>query len=314
MNIKDIDLNLLTVFHAIYEARSISAAAVQLDLSQPGMSHALKRLRNQLDDNLFIRKGNGVEPTVYAESIAEPIRNAITFLEMSLTPKEDFDPKHSTRHFRLLLADFVEPLVMPRLLKLTFENPNVTFELVSPQSITIEDAILAGNVDMVVHLQAAMMHEISAEPLFPVAPILAFRKGHPIQQEANPLAALPKYRTISPNLKKGAVKNLDKAQVSQAVSRDYMCLVHSIRSVPALLTDSDCISMLPKLYVTQIAPIYGLGYFQMPFDVLNQDITLSWHRKNDSDAGLAWLRQTITDRVAELEVDAKRLLSTGPAT
>lgn len=308
MNIKDVDLNLLTVFHAIYESRSISAAAVELDLSQPGMSHALKRLRTQLNDKLFVRQGNGVAPTVYADSIAEPIRNAINFLEMSLTPEQDFDPKTSTRHFRLLLADFVEPLIMPALLQAVYANRNITFELISPQAMRIEDAILEGSADLVAHLQADMMHEISADPLFPIEPIIAYRLGHPIIQEPNTLAAIPKYRNVSPNLKPGAVKNFEKAKISQTVTRDYICLVHSVRSIPALLAESDCIAFLPMLFAIKMAPLYKLGYFRMPVDVLKQDVTLSWHRKNDNDKSLVWLRATIKDIIADLETEAKDLL------
>lgn len=308
MNIKDVDLNLLTVFHAIYEARSISAAATQLDLSQPGMSHALKRLRTQLDDKLFVRKGNGVAPTVYADSIAEPIRNAINFLEMSLTPEKEFDPKTSTRHFRLLVADFVEPLIVPKLLQMLFDNRNITFELLSSQVVLIEDAILEGSVDLVAHLQADMMHEISVDPLFPIQVIPTFRLGHPLTHAPNPIAAFQTYRTLAPNLKQGAIKNFDKAKISQGYSRDYMCLLPSLRSIPALLAGSDCVAVLPKLFAINVAPIYGLGYFPVPFDILKQDITLSWHRKNDNDKALIWLRATIKEIIAGLEAEAKELL------
>lgn len=305
MNVKNLDLNLLTVFHAIYEARSISAAATQLDLSQPGMSHALKRLRHQLDDKLFIRKGNGVEPTVYAESIAEPIRKAIGFLETGLTPKPDFDPETSSRHFRIMMADFLEPLIMPGIMKRVSGNQNISFELVSPQSIKLETAILEGSVDLVTYLQADMMHEISVDPLFPVEPVLTFRSGHPIAQAAFPLLAHNKYRSITINMKSGAVQNLDKAKISQTVERDYFCLVHSLRSIPALLAESDCVAFIPKLFAQKMAPIYGLEYLELPIDILKQDITLNWHRKNDEDNALSWLRQTIKEIIAEKQVQAK---------
>ncbi len=301
MNIKDVDLNLLTVFHAIYESRSISAAAAELDLSQPGMSHALKRLRTQLKDKLFVRHGNGVAPTVYADSIAEPIRNAIIFLEMSLAPDEGFDPETSKRHFRLLLADFVEPLIMPALLKAVCANKNITFELLSPQALRTEDAILQGNADLVIHLQTDMMDEISVDPLFPIEPVISYRKGHPISQEPDTLAALTKYRSISPNMKPGAVQNFDKAKISQTVTRDYVCLVHSVRSIPALLAESDCIAFLPLLFAMKLAPRYDLEYLRMPIDVLKQDITLSWHRKNDTDTSMIWIRAKIQEIIEELK-------------
>lgn len=303
MNIKNLDLNLLTVFNEIYEARSISAAAKQLDLSQPGMSHALKRLRTQLNDKLFVRKGNRIEPTTYAESISEPVRNALIFLEQGLTPDPDFDPKTSTWHFRLLMADFIEPIIVPDIMKLVFDNEKISFELISVQSTIVEDAILEGSVDLVVFLQTEMMNEISVEPLFPTEPVLAYRKGHPASKETEPLAAYSKYRKLSLNLRSGAVKNMDKVMFSQIGKRDYMGLVNSLRSIPALLVDSDCIAVIPKLYAQKVAPIYGLEYSPLPDNVMKQDITLSWHRKNDNDKALLWLRNGIKEIIEKQRAD-----------
>jgi DNA-binding transcriptional LysR family regulator len=45
MNIKDLDLNLLRLFDAVWRTRSVSRAAETLDLSQPAASQGLARLR-----------------------------------------------------------------------------------------------------------------------------------------------------------------------------------------------------------------------------------------------------------------------------
>ncbi|MDI7046666.1 LysR family transcriptional regulator, partial [Escherichia coli] len=66
MNILSVDLNLLKVFDAIYVERSVSRAAVRLDLTQPSVSHGLTRLRTLFGDPLFVRLHGGVEPTIAA--------------------------------------------------------------------------------------------------------------------------------------------------------------------------------------------------------------------------------------------------------
>ena len=55
MNVQDIDLNLLRVFDAVLQERSVTAAAARLELTQPAVSNALSRLRNLLGDGLFVR-------------------------------------------------------------------------------------------------------------------------------------------------------------------------------------------------------------------------------------------------------------------
>ena len=117
MNIRDFDLNLLLVFEAKYSSGNISRAADNLDLSQPAVSNALSRLRKQLDDPLFVRSGNGVVPTIRADEIIDPVRNALSTLQQSIGTTAEFDPQTSKRHFRLLVADPLEQIVMSRLLQ-----------------------------------------------------------------------------------------------------------------------------------------------------------------------------------------------------
>ena len=57
------DLNLIKVFLAISESGNLTQAANRLGLTQPAVSHALRRLRDEFGDPLFVRVGNGMEPS-----------------------------------------------------------------------------------------------------------------------------------------------------------------------------------------------------------------------------------------------------------
>jgi DNA-binding transcriptional LysR family regulator len=72
--VPSVDLNLLIVFDAIMQDRSLTRAGRRLGLSQPATSHALARLRTALDDELFVRTPQGMQPTLQAEQMAEPVR------------------------------------------------------------------------------------------------------------------------------------------------------------------------------------------------------------------------------------------------
>ena len=71
MDIGKPDLNLLKVLDALLKDRSVTKAAERLNLSQPAMSHALNRLREQLNDPLMMRSFHGMDPTPYAESLTD---------------------------------------------------------------------------------------------------------------------------------------------------------------------------------------------------------------------------------------------------
>src|SRR6478752_9421994 len=58
--LRSLDLNLLIVFDAVVETRSITAAAERVGLSQSAVSHAIGRLRESLGDQLFVRSRHGL--------------------------------------------------------------------------------------------------------------------------------------------------------------------------------------------------------------------------------------------------------------
>src|SRR5258708_15957114 len=72
-----VDLNLLRVFNAIVEERSLTRAGQRLALSQPAISYSLGRLRTLFDDPLFIRTRAGMQPTPTALELATIIRRAL---------------------------------------------------------------------------------------------------------------------------------------------------------------------------------------------------------------------------------------------
>ena len=92
MQLRDIDLNLLVIFHQLLLDRRVSAAADSLGLTQPAVSNALGRLRRALNDELFVRTSRGMEPTPLAQRLAEPIAQALGSLHSTLNQRASFDP------------------------------------------------------------------------------------------------------------------------------------------------------------------------------------------------------------------------------
>jgi DNA-binding transcriptional LysR family regulator len=87
MNWGAFDLNLLIVFDAVMQERSVTRAGGRLGLSQPAVSHAPGRLRHMLKDELFIRTPDGMTPTPRAEQLAEPLRRALDDMQLALEPE-----------------------------------------------------------------------------------------------------------------------------------------------------------------------------------------------------------------------------------
>jgi LysR family transcriptional activator for leuABCD operon len=109
LNLRGIDLNLLPVFEAAYEERSLSRAADRLAMTQSAVSHALSRLRSTFRDELFIRQASGVFPTPVAEMIYAKLRGALGSVRESVAETRGFDPKSSGRKFFVAISHPLGP-------------------------------------------------------------------------------------------------------------------------------------------------------------------------------------------------------------
>ncbi len=116
IQLKQMDLNLLIVLDVLLQERSVTRTAGLLHLTPSAVSHALKRLRDLFSDELLVRDGRRMRPTVRAEGLAETLPRVLQQLERTIAGPEPFRPGTSTRTFRLAAPDFIAPLV-PSLLQ-----------------------------------------------------------------------------------------------------------------------------------------------------------------------------------------------------
>jgi DNA-binding transcriptional LysR family regulator len=105
MQLRNFDLNLLIVFAAVFEEHSIAAASERLSLSQSAFSHALRRLRRALSDDLFVREADGMRLPPKARQFAIPVKSALERLAGALGG-EPFDPARAIRSFSIGASDY----------------------------------------------------------------------------------------------------------------------------------------------------------------------------------------------------------------
>jgi DNA-binding transcriptional LysR family regulator len=301
MNMRKIDLNLLVVFEAIYSTGNISRAADKLSLTQPALSNALGRLRKQLNNPLFVRSGNGVAPTALAEEIIEPIREALFSIEQSLRPNEAFDPALTKRHFRLIVADPLEQIVVGSLLRTIGASSQISFELQPPQTTNIEQALLAGKADLAVFLMPIRVAELNHTPLCSVDPVAIARRGHPRVSAKSSRDAVMEEGFVVLALSPGKLENSEKVNILKRFHVRQVCQVSTVSSIAQLVSESDLVGLVPAIYARKLAAQYGLEIITLPVPEIEQKFQLIWHRRFDSDAGHTWLRDTIARAVRQAQ-------------
>src|SRR3954453_22924573 len=102
------DLNLVRVFVLLYETRSVTATAEAVHVSQPTVSYSLGKLRRRFDDELFRRGRDGLVPTVVADRLYEPLRDALAGIDGAVDPARSFEPSTAQAQFTIAMSDLGE--------------------------------------------------------------------------------------------------------------------------------------------------------------------------------------------------------------
>src|SRR6516165_2548633 len=149
VNIKTFDLNLLRALHALLENCNVSAAARQLNLSQPATSAALSRLRRALGDVLLVRDGNRMSLSPRAERLLPRVRLLMT--EIALALRDDrFDPTTSERAFRIAATDdAIEIIVTPLIERLRIAAPGILMDIVGVAE-DVAGVLAASRIDIAI--------------------------------------------------------------------------------------------------------------------------------------------------------------------
>ena len=110
--LRQADLNLLVVFTALAEERSVTRAAARLFLSQPALSRALQRLRDMFHDDLLIRTPAGYEPTARGDRLLQELTVILPRLDRLLSGAT-FDPRIEDATFRVAVSDNASHVLCP---------------------------------------------------------------------------------------------------------------------------------------------------------------------------------------------------------
>jgi DNA-binding transcriptional LysR family regulator len=102
------DLNLLRVFDAVWRHGHLGLASKELELSQPALSHALKRLREGIGDQLFVKVASGMQPSARAVQLAPVVQSMLTSTREQVLAAPAFDQKRASRSFTIALVDVGE--------------------------------------------------------------------------------------------------------------------------------------------------------------------------------------------------------------
>jgi DNA-binding transcriptional LysR family regulator len=291
------DLNLVGVFVAVYETRSLTAAAARLYVTQPAVSQALGRLRREFDDPLFVREGRTMEPTPLAASIFPGFREAVSAIDRTVDGVHRFDPSRSHKHFRIALSELGEIGWMPAILRaVRAEAPGMSIEAVPMDVEALPEWLGRGIVDLAVTPS-------------PVAgrfeQVVLKSQGYGVaMSERNPLAGaaptLEQY-VAAPHVAvagDSGTPNIAAALGRAGVVIEPQVRVNHFTSLPLLLAGDDhLVATVPDTIAEGWARTWPVRVLPLPFEMPPVDVRLYRRATTQQTAALDWLYRTVARAV-----------------
>jgi DNA-binding transcriptional LysR family regulator len=296
------DLSLFVILDALLEERNVTRAARRLGVTQSAVSHALKRLREQMGDPLLVRTRAGMTPTKRAEQLRAPIRRALELLDDAVQLGTAFDPATATREFTLATSDQLGVALLPGLwARLATVAPRVDLRL-APIVRDVERTLESGAADLV--LSGAFDPPAGAglfrQRLFEERLVCIVRKDHP---EVRGTLGLEQFCSLSHALvaPRGGRGVVDQALERLGRSRRVAVRLPHFLVAPFLVAKSDLVLTVGESVARAFASSrLPLRIVAPPLELPMATYWQIWHQRCHGDGGHTWLRNVIAKVSAEL--------------
>ena len=294
-----IDLRLLSVFDEIYKTRSVTAAAVALDLGQPAVSVALSKLRHHFDDPLFVRTSSGMEPTPFGEGLVRPVRGVLEALDLVLGHRNEFDPATSERTFRICMTDITQLVLVPRLWEtLRITAPHIRIEIMT-MSPDIARRLESGEADLAIGFVPQLDAGFYQTVLFDQHFVCMVSAHHPRIREALTLEHFLSENHAVISSSGAAPQLLDREIALLGFKRKIALKIPNFIGAALVVEHTDLIITIPQRMGTVLEGRGELKTFPVPFETPHYAIKQHWHERYHNDPGTRWLRRVIAELMTD---------------
>lgn len=306
MDPRDIDLRLLETVEAVHRAGSITVAAQELGLSQPAVSHSLRRLRRMFDDQLFVRTATGVNPTPLADRLAASARRIQAMVRAELSTTLNFTPGSLQRTFRLCTTDAAEMVLLPRLVaRIRAEAPGVDITTLTLPPRATATALEDGVADLALGPFPELTDtRLRQQRLFRRGFVCVVAADHPRLSSA-PLTT--QAYLSEPHLvvrSSGRTEEIfERFLLDHGLDRRIALTVPHMLCVPSVTAETDLIATVPQSVGRFFGGYPGISVQPVPFgDPVGPPaavVSQFWSARFDKDPAGVWLRDLVGELFGE---------------
>jgi DNA-binding transcriptional LysR family regulator len=306
MHLREVDANLLVTLDALLVDASVTRAAERLGRSASAISHALAKLREIFNDELFVRAGQRLVPTAKALELAPTVHVILAGMESLLRPNKPFDPSETSRDFTAAASETGELiLVQPLRRRLQQLAPSVRVGWIASRPEENIDALRNSRCHFVIDSEDASppAPDIRVMKLFDDTLATLGRPGHPFAKRKPKPATFAKADHIAVN-GLPAIAPVDRALARDRLACNIAARVPSVLVGLLLALNSDALITLPSSLAAILEQQFGLIRINQPFRPVAFPLRLMWHSSYDRDECHEWVRGQFAALAREMEAAA----------
>jgi DNA-binding transcriptional LysR family regulator len=295
MKLRQLDFSLLVIFQEVYRSRRSTAAAKRLALSQPAISHALGRLRQILEDPLFVRGPNGLRPTSRAVELAPTVDAILGLAGEVINGLTKFDPLASRRLFRVSVNDFVGTLLAEPLISMfarVAPSAGLALSFAGGPALAFKK-LRENDLDVAIGRFPEVPDDCRTARLFEETYLVVARPDHPQIRQGLDFDTYLASGHLIVSFAGDLVGTIDEQLARRGLSRRVVASSPMFLTAFAAAAKSDLLVTAPKRLVQRYAPNFSLQVFDLPFapELFFMDILRSQY--SISDPAIDWLVENI---------------------
>lgn len=294
MNIAQLDLNLLKVFEALHDEASASRAALRLGVTQSAVSAALRRLREVYGDQLFVRTGRGLAPTLKADQLKPLIAEALNKCRQSLALLDPHAGDYTGRAVTLGLSDDFEIAYGRRLIdELRARAPGLRLIFRQTHSQIVAEALIERRIDLAITAGGFNERLLSRQVLGQgdYRCVVDAASLQPGQQALSVEEFVAREQILISS--GGFIGIVDEALASLGLSRTVCASTSHFAALPYLLRGTAAIATIPGHAAEAVSRLAGLAMLPCPLELPRYPIELGWRTVAQVDPAVLRVREAI---------------------
>jgi LysR family transcriptional activator of mexEF-oprN operon len=290
------DLNLLVAFDALMAERNVTRAAQRVRIGQPAMSHALARLRELFDDELFVRTSGSMQPTSRALELANSISSILADIRGRVLADRAFEPQTAETTFLVGATDYAEVAILPAVLaSVRSAAPRARIRVSTLDRTGVIAPLENGAIDLAIGYFSEPVEAPQTEVLFHDEYVCLFDEkacGVSAPLRMADYLALPH---IAISMHGELTGSIDQLLADKGADRFVFMATSNSRTIPFLLPGFRGVAAVPRRLAESCAKIAGLEISEMPVAADSFDVSMHWHSRSERDPAQRWFRDLVRE-------------------